>query len=125
MNHFDAIVVDLGGVGSSALSHLARSGLHVLGLEQFQVGHDRGSSHGETRVIRKAYFEHPSYVPPLKCAYELWDRLQQESDAVLFERCGVVQVGPPDGEVIQGVLQSARVHQLMLLIRARSTFLGA
>lgn len=114
MNHFDAIVVGLGGVGSSALSHLARSGLHVLGLEQFQVGHDRGSSHGETRVIRKAYFEHPSYVPLLKRAYELWDRLQQESETVLFERCGVVQVGPPDGEVIQGVLQSARVHQLKI-----------
>ena len=78
------------------------------------MGHDRGSSHGETRVIRKAYFEHPSYVPLLKRAYELWDRLQQESETVLFERCGVVQVGPPDGEVIQGVLRSARTHHLKI-----------
>lgn len=112
MNHFDAIVVGLGGVGSAALSHLARQGLHVLGLEQFQVGHDQGSSHGETRVIRKAYFEHPSYVPLLQRAYALWDELQSESEECLFERCGVVQIGPPDGEVIQGVLRSAQEHGL-------------
>jgi len=112
LNHFDAIVIGLGGVGSSALAHLARAGLHVLGLEQFQVGHDRGSSHGETRVIRKAYFEHPSYVPLLKRAYSLWDALQQNTSDPLFERCGVVQIGPPDGEVIQGVEHSARLHGL-------------
>ncbi|MEC7239771.1 MAG: N-methyl-L-tryptophan oxidase [Myxococcota bacterium] len=112
MNHFDAIVIGLGGVGSAALSHLARSGCHVLGLEQFQVGHSLGSSHGETRVIRKAYFEHPSYVPLLKRSYELWDALEKDSGETLFERCGVVQIGPPDGDVIQGVLRSADQHGL-------------
>ena len=112
MNHFDAIVVGVGGVGSAALRALAKAGLHVLGLEQFKVGHARGSSHGETRVIRKAYFEHPSYVPLLQRSYALWDELEEEQEVSLFERCGVVQVGASDGPVIQGVLESARVHDL-------------
>ncbi|MFP6621332.1 MAG: FAD-dependent oxidoreductase, partial [Pirellulaceae bacterium] len=65
MSHYDAIVLGTGGVGSAAIYHLARRGLSVLGLDRFPDAHDRGSSHGHTRVIRKAYFEHPSYVPLL------------------------------------------------------------
>lgn len=66
---FDVIVLGLGGLGSATLFHLAHRGLRVLGIEQFNIAHDRGSSHGETRVIRKAYFEHPDYVPLLERAY--------------------------------------------------------
>lgn len=109
---YDAIVIGTGGVGSAALWHLARQGAHVLGLDRFPGGHDRGSSHGQSRVIRQAYFEHPDYVPLLKEAYRLWDDLQQASGKKLFHRTGLLEVGPPDGIVIPGVLTSARQHQL-------------
>ena len=69
MSHYDVIVVGTGGVGSAALFHVARRGLRVLGLDQFPGGHDRGSSHGQTRIIRQAYFEHPDYVPLLRRGY--------------------------------------------------------
>src|SRR5205823_10072872 len=74
---FDAIVIGAGGVGSAAMFHLATRGARVLGLDRFPPGHDRGSSHGRTRIIRQAYFEHPDYVPLLFRAYELWAELGQ------------------------------------------------
>ena len=106
------IVVGLGGVGSSAAYHLAKSGAHVLGLDRFGPVHDRGSSHGQTRAIRQAYFEHPSYVPMLRRAYELWDELEQTSGQKLFHRTGIVEIGPADGVVVPGVIRSAREHGL-------------
>ncbi len=110
---WDVIVLGVGGVGSAALYHLAAKGLRVLGVEQFELGHARGSSHGQTRIIRKAYFEHPDYVPLLKRSYELWDELQAaERRADLFVRCGLVQAGPPEGVVVPGVLASAERHGL-------------
>ena len=58
------IVLGLGGMGSAAAAHLARRGADVVGVEQFTPAHDRGASHGESRVIRQAYFEHPVLRPP-------------------------------------------------------------
>ena len=74
---FDVIVVGLGGMGSAALCHLAERGQRVLGLERFEPGHPHGSSHGLTRIIRLAYFEHPSYVPLLRRAFALWRELER------------------------------------------------
>lgn len=108
--HVDYLVVGLGGMGSSALYHLARRGLKVLGIEQFGIAHDRGSSHGETRIIRKAYFEHPNYIPLLQRAYELWSELEQESGSLLFVPCGLMVAGPSEGEVIQGVHLASRLY---------------
>tara|TARA_R110002095_G_scaffold173522_5_gene150875 strand:- start:2409 stop:3545 length:1137 start_codon:yes stop_codon:yes gene_type:complete len=108
----DYLILGLGGMGSSALYHLARRGLNVLGVEQFGVAHDRGSSHGETRIIRKAYFEHPNYVPLLERAYELWRELEQESGKALFNPCGLMVAGPPEGEVVQGVRLAARLYDI-------------
>ncbi|QDT90672.1 N-methyl-L-tryptophan oxidase [Gimesia algae] len=102
-HHVDYLVLGLGGMGSSALYHLSKRGLNVLGVEQFGVAHDRGSSHGETRIIRKAYFEHPNYIPLLQRAYELWHDLEQSSGKSLFNRCGLMVAGPPEGAVIRGV----------------------
>ena len=76
MVHFDVIVCGLGIMGSATLHHLARRGKRVLGLERHAPGHDRGSSHGQTRIIRLGYFEHPSYVPLLQRAYALWRELE-------------------------------------------------
>lgn len=100
---FDAVVVGVGGMGSAALWHLARRGLSVCGIEQFDVAHDRGSSHGRTRIIRKAYFEHPDYVPLLHRAYELWEELEAGSDRPLMERCGFLTLGPAGSETIRGL----------------------
>ncbi|WP_298858821.1 N-methyl-L-tryptophan oxidase [uncultured Gimesia sp.] len=108
----DYLVLGLGGMGSSALYHLSKRGLNVLGMEQFGVAHDRGSSHGDTRIIRKAYFEHPNYIPLLQRAYELWRELEQESGKSLFNPCGLMVAGPPDGEVIQGVHQASRLYDV-------------
>lgn len=110
---WDAIVLGVGGVGSAALFHLASRGLRVLGIEQHEPGHALGSSHGQTRIIRKAYFEHPDYVPLLQRGYELWDELQnREQRQDLFVRTGLLQIGPMGGQVIPGVLESARLHGL-------------
>ena len=109
---FDAIVVGSGGVGSAALAHLARRGVNVLGLDQFPSAHDRGSSHGETRMIRQAYLEHPDYVPLLRRAYTLWDELEELTGKRLFERAGLLEVGPADGFVVPGVIASAQQHKL-------------
>lgn len=101
--HVDYLVLGLGGIGSSALYHLSKRGLDVLGLEQYGIAHDLGSSHGETRIIRKAYFEHPNYIPLLQRAYELWKELEQDSGQSLFNQCGLMVAGPTDGAVIRGV----------------------
>ncbi len=112
MPNYDVIVLGTGGVGSAAAYQLARRGAKVLGIDQFPGGHDRGSSHGETRVIRQAYFEHSDYVPLLLRAYELWRELEQEAGIDLLHQVGLLQVGPPNGCVVHGVLEAARLHGL-------------
>ena len=109
---YDAIVLGCGAVGSAALGHLARRGLRVLGLERFTSAHDRGSSHGRTRMIRQAYFEHPDYVPLVLRAYEQWFALERAVGRKLFRETGLLEIGPPTGHVIAGVLASARQHNL-------------
>ena len=79
-------------------------------MDRFPPGHDRGSSHGQTRIIRQAYFEHPDYVPLLLRAYELWAELAAEQNDALYREVGLLQVGPADGVVLPGVLASAREH---------------
>ncbi len=122
----DAIVLGLGGFGSAAMFHLARRGLSVLGIEQFGIAHDRGSSHGQTRIIRKAYFEHPDYVPLLIRAYELWRELEDATGESLYSECGLILAGSPRGEVIAAALESARLHGLRVedvaLAEARERF---
>jgi sarcosine oxidase len=112
LNRFDVIVVGLGGMGSAAAAHAASRGKRVLGLEQFQPAHDRGSSHGRSRVIRLAYFEHPAYVPLLRRAYELWSRLEEQTGRHLLQITGGLMIGAPEGNVVAGSLRSAREHHL-------------
>ncbi|HEX8026876.1 MAG TPA: N-methyl-L-tryptophan oxidase [Vicinamibacterales bacterium] len=109
---FDVIVVGLGGMGSAAAAHASARGSRVLGLEQFQPAHDHGSSHGRSRVIRLAYFEHPAYVPLLRRSYELWRRLEAETGRDLLQITGGLMIGTPESEVVSGSLRSAREHQL-------------
>ena len=112
MNTFDVIVVGVGAMGSSACYHLARRGVRVLGLEQFDIPHALGSSHGASRMIRMAYYEHPDYVPLLRRAYELWDELALVSGQKLLHRTGGLYMGPLEGEIVGGAIRSAREHAL-------------
>jgi len=112
MQHHDVIVVGTGGIGSAAAFHLAARGRGVLGLDRFPLAHDRGSSHGQTRLIRLAYYEHPDYVPLLLRAYALWRELEQRTQRSLLVESGLLMAGPADGDVISGALKSAALHSL-------------
>jgi sarcosine oxidase len=112
MRAYDAIVVGLGAMGSATLYHLARRGKRILGLEQFRYGHDLGSSHGDSRIIREQYFEHPLYVPLIQRAYDRWRELEEESGLSLMTIEGGLMIGPRDGMVVAGTLRSAREYNL-------------
>jgi sarcosine oxidase len=112
VTHYDAIVLGVGGMGSAALYHLARRGLRVLGIERYNIPHEMGSSHGLTRIIRLAYYEHPSYVPLLRRAYELWRQLENMVQERLLIITGSIDASPEDGEVFQGSKLSCNLHHL-------------
>jgi sarcosine oxidase len=101
---YDAIVVGVGGMGSAALFHLAQRHARVLGLEQFDIPHQWGSSHGLTRIIRLAYWEDPAYVPLLRRAFELWHELERLAGEELLVTTGSVDAGVPEGRPIRGAL---------------------
>src|SRR5579859_5718123 len=99
-------------MGSAAAYYLSASGMRVVGLDRFHPPHNQGSSHGRSRIIREAYFEHPSYVPLVQRAYELWADLGMKSKRTLFLQTGGVMVGPPDGTLVCGARRSAEQHCL-------------
>ena len=108
---YDVAVLGLGAMGSAAVYQLARRGAKVIGIDQFDPPHSWGSSHGETRVIREAYFEHPSYVPLVQRAYELWSELEKDSAEPLYLKTGGVMLGAKESTVVSGALQSAEQHR--------------
>lgn len=109
---YDAIVIGLGGMGSATLYHLARSGCKVLGLEQFEIGHAMGSSHGSTRIIRLAYSEGPEYVPLLRAAYRYWRELESAADLdePLLHVTGGLDIGPEGSWTVEGSKKSCLEH---------------
>ena len=109
MERYDVVVVGVGGMGSAALYHLACRGKRVLGLERFDVPHEHGSSHGYTRIIRLAYFEHSDYVPLVRRAYELWRELEAEAGEPLLTTTGIVEGGE---KITEGVLRACADHDL-------------
>jgi sarcosine oxidase len=111
-NAYDAIVVGVGGMGSATCWQLARRGKRVLGLEQFDIPHASGSSHGINRIIRLAYYEDPSYVPLLKRAYALWRELEAACGEHLLHITGSIDASEPDGLVFTGALETCKLHGL-------------
>jgi sarcosine oxidase len=112
MTQYDAIVLGVGGMGSATLYHLARRGHRVLGIEQFSLGHEFGSSHGVTRIIRLAYAEHPSYVPLLRRSYQLWREMEQTAAERLLFITGGLDIGAPESEMVVGSLRSCIEHEI-------------
>lgn len=111
-DRYDIAIVGLGAMGSAAAFHCARRGWKVLGLDQFRPPHQEGSSHGQTRIIREAYFEHPLYVPLIQRAYVLWEELEELTGEKLFQQTGGLMIGQPEGALVAGALLSARTHGL-------------
>jgi sarcosine oxidase len=108
----DVAVIGVGAMGSMALWRLAARGARVVGFERSEPGHDRGSSHGESRIIRTAYYEGPQYVPLVQDAFILWRRLERESGTSLLTMTGALMIGRPDGGLVSGTLSSVREHGL-------------
>ena len=109
---YDVIVVGLGSHGSATAYQLARRGQRVLGFDRFARGHTLSSFGGLSRIIRLSYYEHASYVPLLKRAWDLWRELERESGEALLTQTGGLYMGPPHGELVSGALNSARTHGL-------------
>lgn len=109
---FDVAVAGLGGMGSAIAAHCAARGASVIGFDQFEPAHDLGSSHGKSRMIRKAYFEDPAYVPLVLKAYDLWRKLELEAGDELLGITGVLSIGTGSSEIISGTLLAAERHGL-------------
>lgn len=99
-------------MGSAAAYHLAGRGERVLGLERHTPPHEWGSSHGLSRIIRQAYFEDPAYVPLLLRAYELWEKLEQDSGEEILTITGGLMIGYPDSDLVEGSRKSAEEHDI-------------
>lgn len=125
MPTYDVIVVGLGGMGSAAAYHLAACGQRVLGLERFGPVHDRGSSHGGSRITRQSYFEDPAYVPLLLRSYELWERLERDSGRDVLALTGGVFLGREDTLTVAGSLRASREWDLPHEISTRRRSAGA
>jgi sarcosine oxidase len=112
MSHYDVVVVGLGAMGSAALYHLARTGRRVIGFEQASPGHEGGSSHGESRLIRLAQFENPDYTPLVRRAWDLWQALERESGEQVLAETGLLEAGLPGAPWLEGSLRASREHCL-------------
>jgi sarcosine oxidase len=99
-------------MGSSTCYFLAQRGFKVLGIEQFDIPHELGSHTGQSRIIRKAYFEHPDYVPLLNRAYQNWKSLEEETGTKMYYRTGLVYFGNSGNEMMKGVKQSSSLYNI-------------
>ena len=111
---FDVIVIGVGSMGSATCYYLSKRGYKVLGLEQFGIAHEFGSHAGQSRIIRKAYFEHPDYVPLLERAYENWRIFEKETSEQLYFETGLLYTATSDNEMIEGVKRSAALYNIAL-----------
>ena len=115
---WDVIVIGLGAVGSAALYQLAKRGVKALGIDRFQPPHDRGSSHGDTRITRLALGEGPQYVQFAKRSHEIWRELEAQTGSTLFREVGGLFFGSAQNhgqahgsaDFLQTTIDVAREH---------------
>src|SRR5438309_943889 len=105
-------VVGLGSMGSQALWQLARRGVSAIGIEQFVPGHDQGSGHGESRIIRSCYQEGPQYVPLIQAAFPLWRELERETQKQLLTENGALVIGRADSGYVPDAIATAEQYDL-------------
>lgn len=110
--YFDSIVIGVGSMGSATAYYLSKSGNKVLGLDQYNIPNDRSSHSGETRLIRKAYFEHPGYVPLLEKVYKNWAELESESNQKLYFETGLSYHGNENDSLISGIRESSKAYNI-------------
>ena len=113
-NHYDVIAIGVGSMGAAACWWLARNNYKVLGLEQFDIPHGQGSHAGQSRIIRRAYFEHSDYVPLLERAYHNWKELEAITSSQVYYKTGLVYFGSPDAKLIKGTRQAAQQYDIPL-----------
>ncbi len=112
--NFDVIVLGVGSMGSATCYQLARQGFKVLGLEQFDIPHELGSHAGQSRLIRKAYAEHPDYVPLLERAYQNWKTLEADTGVQVYFKTGLLYFGTDSNEFLKGVLTSSEKYSIQV-----------
>jgi sarcosine oxidase len=110
--NYDVIVLGLGAMGSAAAQHLAQRRRRVLGIDQFTPPHDKGSSHGGSRMIRQAYWESPAYIPLVLRAYELWEQLERDAGQRLLNITGGLILGPANSQLVTRGIAAARHHSI-------------
>jgi sarcosine oxidase len=112
LRNYDVVVVGLGAMGSATLYALAQRGLNVIGIDRFEPRHCFGSSYGESRIIRMAYYEDPAYVPLLRLAYEAWRLLECRTGERVLTITGILEAGARGSVLVEGSLRSAIEHEI-------------
>ena len=112
---FDYIVIGVGSMGSSTCYHLAKSGASVLGIEQFDLSHELGAHSGQSRIVRKAYFEHPDYIPLLERAYHNWREIERVSGNKIYHETGLFYTGPKGHVIVENIRTAAEQYKIPLL----------
>jgi sarcosine oxidase len=115
-NHYDVIVIGVGSMGAAACWYLAKRDYKVLGIEQFDIPHEQGAHAGQSRIIRKAYFEHSDYVPLLERAYHNWKELEEITSSHVYYKTGILYFGSPDSRAIKGTREASRMYNIPLNI---------
>nr|WP_284249008.1 FAD-dependent oxidoreductase [Tetragenococcus halophilus] len=108
------IIIGAGSMGMAAGYYLTESGQTVALIDAFDPPHDKGSHHGETRLIRHAYGEGSSYVPLALHAQGLWETLEKRTSERIFVKTGVLNFGPKDNTFLETVKDSAEEYHLPL-----------
>jgi sarcosine oxidase len=108
----DVAVVGGGAMGTATAYQLARRKKDVHLFEQYAIGHELGSSHGYSRIIRRGYAEHPDYVPLVERAYELWRQIEQDSGESLLSITGIVEMGSPETNTVAGSKLASDLHKI-------------
>lgn len=122
---YDVIVLGGGAMGSAAAYHLSKNGQRVLLLEQFEIDHDRGSSYGDSRIIRYSY-DHPTYITLARTVFPMWIALEEESGDQLYLKTGGIDFGRSDSMTLSDTFRTVKAeniqHEVLSASKANERF---